>query len=665
MNQKLLIALSLSLGALSGFAQWNPSVKQNNPVVLASKKGAAQVTAPVGVSDQNGGMYIGWIENRNPMTGNDIFLIHLLASGVPDPKFPDEGMSVCNALGSQSNLNMIEDGVGGVVLTWSDSRNSAATSGDIYAQRVTAAGSIAWPENGAVVSSTSANETSPSIARTSTTQIAITWRFFANSLDLAMNYINLSDGSKSLTSDVIIVNQSNNQSNQQIIGDGNEGCIIVWTDGRNGNSQSGIYAQRFNKTGDPQWTSTGVAIRAAAGSNTTAPQLVNDGAEGAVIAWSDSRNGATNADIYVQRVDRNGDPLWTAEGVQATSATGQQLLPAIVKSNNNYVVSWNDGQNGATNIDLYAQAFSATGTALWNGGSPLAVNTEPGNQPVLNNAPVLVADENGGSFIIWDDRRNGAGDDDIYSQYVNASGILEWPGAGNPICTVSGSNQASPVAIAGLNGSIVVAWRDSRSSVTYGELYASNVQKIGVLPLQFLQVAAQVQNKSVNIRWTTANSFNVDVFEVEKSLTGQSFRTIGKVDATNITTARNYTFTDPERAEGTLYFRIKAVDKDGSIQLSNIVKASIETINPDQLSIYPNPVANSLRVQTTNLPNGTYHIRIFDLSGKNRLNTRFIQSQNQQGILSIPVEGFNQGIYKLQITDEKGKVISTQNIMKQ
>lgn len=665
MNQKLLIALSLLSGSLMSYAQWNPSPKENNPVLLYGKKGVAQITNPVSVSDKNGGMYIGWIENRNANSGNDIFLIHLLSSGLVDPAFPEEGLTICNASGSQSGLSMMEDGNGGVLLSWTDSRNSASTSGDIYAQRISREGLAMWTPNGKVISEMSPNESAPVLALVSESQVAICWRYFANSMDLTLNFLSLESGNKMLSSDVVVNNLSNNQSNQQIIPDGKEGCIVVWTDGRVSNAQSGIFSQRYNKNGMALWAEGGLAVRTGTGSNTTAPQLVSDGTEGAVLAWSDNRNGGSNADIYIQRVSGMGNPMWTAEGIQVTAAAGQQLLPAIVKSDQQFIVSWNDGQNTPINIDLYGQAFSMNGTALWNAGAPLAINTETGNQPVLNNAPVMVPDGLGGSFIVWDDRRNGAGDDDIYAQYVNASGVLEWPAAGNPISAVSGSNQASPVATAGLNGSIIVAWRDSRSSMTYGEIYASNVQKAGVLPLQFLQVAAQVQNKSVHINWITANSFNVATFEVEKSLTGQSFRTIRKVEATNTTSARNYAFIDPEKPASNLYYRIKAVDKDGSIQLSNIVKATMGIINPDQLSIYPNPVANSLQVQMTNLPNGTYQIRIVDLSGKNRLNTRFIQSQNQQGILSIPVEGLHQGIYKLQITDEKGKVISTQNLLKQ
>lgn len=664
MNQKIITALSLFLGIKSAIGQWNPNTKENNPVVLVSKKGNAQINSLISVSDNMGGMYIAWIENRNTATANDIFLTHLLATGVADPDFPEEGKSICKAIGAQSNLTMAEDGNGGAVLTWTDPRNNAISSNDIYAQRVDKSGKIVWAENGVPISQRSTNETGPVLARISSTQMAIAWRFFANSLDLALNYINLADGSKALATDVQVVNLSNNQTNQKLVADGKEGCILVWTDGRNGNSSSGIFSQRFNKSGDPLWAASGVAIRTASGSNTTAPQIVNDGKEGAVITWSDNRNGPTNADIYIQRINGNGEALWAAEGVQATKATGQQLLPTLIKSNNQYIVSWNDGQNGATNIDIYAQAFSENGNTLWNAGNPLAVVTEAGNQPNVNNAPIMITDGLGGAFAVWDDRRNGAGDDDIYSQYINASGTIIWPTMGNPISIIAGSNQTSPVAVEGQNGSIVVSWRDSRSSVTFGELYASNVQRTGLLPLQFLQVAAQVKNKLVTIHFTTANSFNVETFDIEKSLNSREFKTIGTVAAYNTPANKNYSYSDTDKAEGSFYYRIKANDKDGTMQISKVVKASIASTNGENVSIFPNPVNNILHIETIKLETGSYTFSLIDLSGKNRLNTRFIQSQNRQSVFSINIQNITHGIYKFQVIDEKGQVVLSKNLMK-
>src|SRR5262245_30160600 len=67
----------------------------------------------------------------------------------------------------------------------------------------------------------------------------------------------------------------------------------------------------------------GVPVCTAA-NNQTAAQAASDGAGGAILAWSDQRGifGAT----FVQRVSATGVPLWTANGVNLSGATG---APAI------------------------------------------------------------------------------------------------------------------------------------------------------------------------------------------------------------------------------------------------------------------------------------------------------------------------------------------------
>jgi len=89
---------------------------------------------------------------------------------------------------------------------------------------------------------------------------------------------------------------SNNQVDPQICSDGAGGAIIVWTDWRNGNAD--IYVQKINATGSTQWTTDGVAICTAAGDQTD-PQLSSDGYGGAFVTWTDRRK------IYLNRIFRS------------------------------------------------------------------------------------------------------------------------------------------------------------------------------------------------------------------------------------------------------------------------------------------------------------------------------------------------------------------------
>jgi hypothetical protein len=92
---------------------------------------------------------------------------------------------------------------------------------------------------------------------------------------------------------------------QRLIADGSGGAIAVWADERSG-AVLHIFAQRVNRAGVPQWSTNGIAVSFAAISQFL-PQLVSDGAGGAIIAWQDSRNNATTADdIYAQGITADG-----------------------------------------------------------------------------------------------------------------------------------------------------------------------------------------------------------------------------------------------------------------------------------------------------------------------------------------------------------------------
>src|SRR5690242_11957846 len=56
--------------------------------------------------------------------------------------------------------------------------------------------------------------------------------------------------------------------------------------------------------------------------NQSAQAAVSDGAGGVIVTWTDLRSG-TN-DIYAQRLNAAGVPLWTSNGVPICVTTGFQ-----------------------------------------------------------------------------------------------------------------------------------------------------------------------------------------------------------------------------------------------------------------------------------------------------------------------------------------------------
>src|SRR5262245_4583427 len=68
------------------------------------------------------------------------------------PHDPNNGnVPLCTAGNGQNFPSVISDGAGGAIVAWQDMRGGVGSPGDIYAQRVNAAGVALWAAQGASV----------------------------------------------------------------------------------------------------------------------------------------------------------------------------------------------------------------------------------------------------------------------------------------------------------------------------------------------------------------------------------------------------------------------------------------------------------------------------------------------------------------------------------
>ena len=216
------------------------------------------------------------------------------------------------------------------------------------------------------------------------------------------------------TVNTAISTAAGDQNSPTIVTDNSGGAIITWHDYRSGNYD--IYAQRINANGNVLWTTDGVAISTAAGDQNS-PTIVTDNNGGAIITWYDYRSG--NYDIYAQRINASGVVQWTADGVPISTAANSQERPAIVSDGSGgAIVTWYDYRSG-TYSDIYAQRIDANGNVLWTTNG-MAISTAANNQYY----PQIVSDGSGGAIITWEDYRSGNWD--IYGQRIDANGNVLW-----------------------------------------------------------------------------------------------------------------------------------------------------------------------------------------------------------------------------------------------
>ncbi len=165
-------------------------------------------------------------------------------------------------------------------------------------------------------------------------------------------------------------------------------------------------------------------------------------------------------------------------------------------------------------------------------------------------------------------------------------------------------------------------WVDFASStvpfvkLSVGVLYDSTIIPVPVSYARFS--GTRIENKINKLTWTTATELNNSGFEIQSSLDGKNFEKKGFVKTQSIDNSNrgfSYEFNDAVNLNGTIYYRLKQIDKDGRFSYSSIISIKSTGVTTGT-TLNPNPVRNeaTLSVNTKNSTSAT--VVIADIAGK-------------------------------------------------
>jgi hypothetical protein len=111
----------------------------------------------------------------------------------------------------------------------------------------------------------------------------------------------------------------------------------------------------------------------------------------------------------------------------------------------------------------------------------------------------------------------------------------------------------------------------------------------GVQPIKLLFFTASLENDNVLLKWATEEEEGFDHFEIERASSNLNFSAIAEVPGAgyNTTTYQEYSWLDENPLIGHNYYRLKAVDLDGSYEYFNVV--FVTTTGKKGFSVFPNP----------------------------------------------------------------------------
>ena len=450
----MIVAALLSTLCTAGFSQWSPN---NTPVSVAIEHQQEVRLA----TDNQGGAYLGWIDYRVDGQNGDIYAQRLNAAGVA--QWSANGIGICTDLQDQGALSVTDDGAGGAILVWNDRRSG---NRDIYAQKVDAAGTVAWTSNGVAVVVKPSDQQDAKLISDGAGGAIVVWQdSSAAGFDVYAQRIGASGTPLWTAGGVAVCTAGNDQLNPRLESDGAGGAILTWQDKRGGASYD-IYSQHLDASGTALWAANGLLICNALGTQSN-PKIEPDGAGGVYISWQDKRNG--NFDVYAQRVSGAGAAQWTANGVAVcTNAGSQSAIDMTAKGGiDGIIISWKDDRSG--NGDIYARRVDAAGVPQWAADGILVGG---GTGPELK--PNIVSDGLGNAILVWQD--SSAGSWNIVSSKIASNGTLAW----TITACAFGDNQTNPKNVPDGAGGCIYAWQDKRNTVDY-DIYAHHLNEYGTI----------------------------------------------------------------------------------------------------------------------------------------------------------------------------------------
>lgn len=452
------MALLVFISAKTVQSQWNPDPYLNNAICTAPGfQYASKIT-----SDEKGGAYIVWEDFRDG--SSKIYAQRIDKNG--NIKWNLNGLQICNINSGQSNPQVINDGAGGVLIIWVDDRNS---NYDLYAQRVDSIGNKLWNADGIIVFENDGNQTQPQVSRNTDNIFYVTClddrmgtqNIFVQKLDLQGNLIWGDNG--------IIGNHFRSLRNFKSILDKENNLILVWED-FSFNQDGMVFAQKLDQNGNYLWEFNQDDLRISSSDlniKAQSPDVIQLQNGNYMIVWQDDRSG--DFDIYGQIILPNGANLLTSEGEYLEGAAGNDVMPELCLSGNDYyMIAWINNNspdsflkvrsfysNPVTFIQYWSQTLDILQeidgwfdninlTADLAGGVLLSFVAHDaeysdigfakislyGNKKVgticnadINQSQLSVcSDSSDGIIATWSDLRSG--DFDIYCSQVDANGVF-------------------------------------------------------------------------------------------------------------------------------------------------------------------------------------------------------------------------------------------------
>ncbi len=412
--------------------------------------------------------------------------------------------------------------------------------------------------------------------------------------------------------------------------DGGYVCVL---NGKNKNDYSDVYVVKIDKNGNSVWS------RSVGGESTDFPHaVITTKDEGfAILGTSHSFNNLNNADMYLVKIDKDADLLWSRViGDTSGSESGYDLLEL---ADGSLIAAGRSSTLGVGYDDVYMAKVDAVGNLIYT----KTLGTEKAD---IASAIALKTD---GSFVV-------GGYADFYSGTASYEMMLLKFDINSGICSSTGSGGSSSSAKSPfLVQSTKVT--DATTKTGTGPVYIGAAGFVNTicsetLPVRLTSFTAIKLDNGNQLSWTATEETNTASYGIERSTDGIHFNSIGTVMAANNGAIQNrYGFTDATPVHAVNYYRLRITSIDGHIQYSDVVQVN----NSGKLTIrlFTNPVRTNIPLEFNTEKDEVVQLTITGTDGRVYYHSK-LAVQAGVAIYNIPASALAAGLYFIKVNTATG-----------
>ncbi len=189
------------------------------------------------------------------------------------------------------------------------------------------------------------------------------------------------------------------------------------------------------------------------------------------------------------------------------------------------------------------------------------------------------------------------------------------------------------------------------------EIWSDQFVISNVLPVELISFTGSLMNNAITLTWETATEINNYGFKLERNIDNATWEQVTFIEGHgNSNSPKEYSFVDTDKLSGTVKYRLKQMDFDGSFEYSDIVEVEISSakefklpqnypnpFNPTTMVSYSLPTDSKVKIEITNMLGQSVKVLVNDNKSAGYYKTTWNAESLPSGIyfINITANGIN------------------------